>query len=405
MAAFVPHLVRTDGSAAGTREMYLRAVPGCIVAIVSIAVLCAACGHVARAREENRLALAVVRPAAAFRALLGVWLAYVSAAAAVLSAMAVFVYFQAPGGAVPCRHHIPPTMPSPMLAARAALAGYLADPNTPDAVRKAPRRAVLALLASKEVDRFDPIPSNASAEWLFPAKWAESTNLLLRARFATQFDMRSSLHGEFAFGVSRAVISNNTQSVLDVPLLAGSRLDGGAPAFASTNLNGLALQAAVFKNRGRETVMLRPRRDLFLLAPADSFAANLMRSMMQVLSGIALAAAFGLFLSSALSRPVATFTALVSAAVIFMAPSVIEQFPDELEVALSDRIGLTMSRAVYSITSPISEAAPLADLAEDRCVEWLPLGKAVLLNAVALPAFFLFASAFLVRRKSLPDRS
>jgi len=396
VAAFVPSLVRTDGSAAGAREMYIRAVPGCIVVILAMAVMCAACGHVARAREENRLALAVVRPTAAFCEMLGIWLAYVVASALVLSATALFVYFNVPGGAIPCRHHIPPVMPSPMIAARAELAKYLADPSLPEAIRKAPRSAVLNLLASKEMDRFDTIPSKGSAEWMFPAKWAASANLFMRARFATQFDLRSSLCGEFSFGVSRAVITNNTQSVLDVPLVAGSR---------DASLNGSGLQAAVFRNTGKETVMLRPRRDLFLLAPADSFAANLVRAMVQTLSGIALAAAFGLFLSSALSRPVSIFTALVLAAVIFMAPSVIEQYPGELDIALADRIGLMLSRAVYHLTSPLSDASPIADLAEDRCVEWAQLGKAILINAVVLPAFFLSVAAFVVRHKALPDRS
>ncbi len=398
VAVFVPGLVRTGGSSAGEREMYLRAVPGCVVVIVSLAVLCAACGHIARAREEHRLALAIVRPADAFRALLGTWLAYVAAAAAVLTPLAVAVYFLAPGGAVPCRHHIPPVMPSPMIAARAALEAYLADPSTPEAVRKAPRHAVLALLASKEADRYDPIPPNATAEWQFPSKWASSTNLSLRVRFATQFELRTYLRGDFTFGSSHAVISNNTQAVLEIPL---SVLN--ATRTAAKSGTG-PLTPATFANKGKETVMLRPRCDIFLLAPADSFAANMLRSLLQTLSGIALAAAFGLFLSSALSRPVAVFTALVTAAVIFMAPSVIDQFPDELDAALGDRIGLMFSRAVYAISSPLSEATPLADLAEDRSVEWIPLARAVLLNAVLLPTAFPASAAFTMRRKALPDR-
>ena len=186
VAALLPGLIRSDGTASGEREMYIGAILGCATAIVSLAVLCAACSHVARARDEHRLALAAVRPVAAFRALVGVWLAYALAAAAVMAAISAYVYFRAPGGAALCRHHIAPVMPSPMIAARAAIDKYLADPNIPDAVRKVPRSALLTMLASREADRYDPIPPGTNAVWRFPAEWAGRRDLALRVRFANQ---------------------------------------------------------------------------------------------------------------------------------------------------------------------------------------------------------------------------
>ncbi len=390
VAAFLPGLVRSDGTASGEREMYINALLGCAATIVSLAVLCAACSHVARAREEHRLALAAVRPVAAFRALAGVWLAYTLAAAAVMAAISAYVYFRAPGGAAPCRHHIAPVMPSPMIAARAAIDKYLADPNIPDAVRKVPRSAILTMLASREADRYDPIPPGTNAVWRFPAEWAGRRDLALRVRFANQYEMRADLCGEFIFGECGAVISNNTQAILEVPLAAARE---GVKGGDSTGL--------VFTNKGRETVMLRPRRDIFLLAPAGSFAANMARALVVVVSGIALAAAFGLFLSTALSRPVAVFSALVLAAVIFMVPNVLEQFPDDLGAPLSDRIGLMLSRSVYALTSSVSDATPIADLADDRCVEWADVGRAVLFNMLLLPAAFLGAAASILRRKAV----
>ncbi len=416
VAALLPGLIRSDGTASGEREMYINALLGCATTIVSLAVLCAACSHVARARDEHRLALAAVRPVAAFRALVGVWLAYALAAAAVMAAISAYVYFRTPGGAAPCRHHVAPVMPSPMIAARAALAEFLADPNTPDAVRKAPRGAVLSLLASREADRYDSIPPGTRVEWKFPAEWTAKPGIALRVRFATQYEMRTDLKGEFSFGGYSAVISNNTQAILEVPLASAHegqasarkgqklRLEGGDSAEGqSGDSAGKSSGAAevMFTNTGKETVMLRPRRDIFLLVPADSFAANMVRSLVVVLSGIALAAAFGLFLSSALSRPVAVFTALVSAAVIFMVPNVIDQFVDELGTPISDRIGLMLSRSVYALTSSISGATPIADLADDRCVEWSDVARAVLFNVLLLPAAFLGVAAFILRRKAV----
>ena len=92
-----------------------------------------------------------------------------------------------------------------------------------------------------------------------------------------------------------------------------------------------------FRNMGDKPVMLRPRQDVELLVPADSFAWNLFRSYIVMVSVLALVAAFGVFLGSGLSRPVALFVAFVSLIVVEMGPSVIEQYPDSLETGRATR--------------------------------------------------------------------
>ena len=392
----MPSIIRSDGTISGARELYIHSILGSVIALVFLSVLCAACGHLAKEREAHRLSLAVIRPSDAFRMMLGVWFAYVSATAATLAVIAVAIYLRAPGGAVPCRHHIPPILPSPMSIALASIDEYLARPSTPDEVRKLPRNSILAHMAANEADRFEAIAPNSSASWNFPAQWTFCPDLRIQVRFATQFSARAPFSGEFSFGASRAVVSNNTQSVIEVPLSFGK---GEIPL---ANI-AAAQTAAVFKNTGPETIMLRPRKDLFILAPADSFAANLFRAMLHSLSGIALAAAFGLFLSSALSRPVATFTALVTVAVIFIAPNVIDQLPDGAGQPLGDRIGLLLSRGIHAVTASFTDASPISDLAENRCIEWPTLIRAVGVDAFLLPLAFLGLGTFLVRRKALPD--
>ena len=161
----------------------------------------------------------------------------------------------------------------------------------------------------------------------------------------------------------------------------------------------------VFKNSGREIIMLRPRRDLELLTPADAFCCNLARATVQMLSTIALLAAFGMFLSAAVSRPVALFTAIVAVIVTMMAPSVVTQFPDEMNTKFTERFGLAISRAICTITSTVSESQPISDLATDTCIEWLALARSVAVNVVAIPAALLAAAAFIVRRKPLAENS
>ena len=148
-------------------------------------------------------------------------------------------------------------------------------------------------------------------------------------------------------------------------------------------------------------MMLRPRRDIELLLPADSFLANLFRATLQSLAVLALLAAFGIFLSAALSRPVAIFTALVMLAVALMAPDTLDQFTEELEVPLGDRIGLAFSRGVACVTSAFMAPTPVSDLATGRCIEWAELARTLLEDLLVWPAVFLSLSALVVRRRPL----
>ena len=162
-----------------------------------------------------------------------------------------------------------------------------------------------------------------------------------------------------------------------------------------------ATNSLVFTNTGTAPVMLRPRRDIELLLPADPFVANLARATLQSFATIALLAAFGIFLSAALSRPVAVFTALVLLAVALMVPSAVEQFPDELEISFANRIGLWLSRGVSFATASFVAPSPVSDLATGRCIEWLALARTVLEDLVAWPAALLALAAVLVRRRPL----
>ena len=155
-----------------------------------------------------------------------------------------------------------------------------------------------------------------------------------------------------------------------------------------------------FKNTGRTDVMLRPRRDVELLAPGDSFTANNLRATLEVLALAGLLAAFGLFLSASLSRPVALFTAAVLMAAALMAPDAVSQFPDEFNATTGEKMGLAISRAVTRFTAALSEVSPVSDLASGRAIPVGELGRAVVTDLVAWPLLFLALTAFLLRRKS-----
>ena len=387
----LPALVRSDGTAAGWREMYVRAVTGATFAFTVVTVLVCACGFFAQERARFRLSLTVVRPVPAFAVAAGKWLALCAVAACAYLLTAVLTAVRVPDPPA-CMHHYAPALPPPAETARQMMAEYLADPKTPEAVKKAPKSAVLSLLTNKELDRYDVVRPGAEMAWPFAPGLASATGLTVRVRFATQFELRAPLAGRFELAGLCAAVSNNTQAVLDIPLAAAAA--GAGPA-----------DRLRFANTGRETVMLRPRRDLELLTPADPFVANLVRAALQMLATTALLAAFGLFLSSALSRPVAIFTSLVSVFVALMAPSVLVQFPDGLDVAAADRLGLAISRGVSLLASTAGEAEPVSDLATDTCIEWRALARCALVNAALLPTALLALAACLVRRRPLNAQS
>ena len=145
--------------------------------------------------------------------------------------------------------------------------------------------------------------------------------------------------------------------------------------------------------------MLRPRRDVELLAPGDSFLANSIRATFEMLALAGLLAAFGLFLSAALSRPVALFAAAVLLAAAMMAPDAVSQFPDEFNATVGERAGLAVSRVVTRFTAALYEPSPVSDLASGRAIPVCGLLRTCATDLVAWPALFLSLAAFLLRRK------
>lgn len=391
--AFLPFIVRSDGTDAGGREMFLRAVPGSVYAALCVALLSCACGLLARERESNRLALALVRPVSAFALVVGKLLALVAVAATVLAFN--FALTCARGGWDGCRHVYEPVLEPPEIAARKAMEEMLKDTNTPQEVRSAPRHTLLSILTGREIDRYDTVPPDHSIRWPFASEAANAaTGLVARIRFSTQFNTRAEVSGAVSLGPWSAPVSNNTQSILELPLSRISSAKAEGP-----------LEPFVFSNAGGDSVMLRPRCDVQVLVPADSFAMNAFRASCEMLCVITFLCAFGLFLSSALSRPVALFTALVLLLVSEMAPAVVAQYPDALDLSLADRMGLALSRWITFATSALSEPQPLSDLATGTCVEWAALARTFVMDALVGPLVFASAAAFLVRRRATASQA
>lgn len=390
----LPEAVRSDGTAAGGQEMFLRVVPGSVYLLLCVALLACACGLVAQARETHRLALAVVRPVSAGAIVLGPLLALVAVAGIVLALNMGLTC--ARGGWADCRHVYEPVLEPPEKAAQEEMEKTLQYFKTNENVSAehrerilaAPRHQLLSIFIGQEIDRYEVIPPGGTLELPFTEEAAAATGeTFARIRFSTQFNLRANMSGLVAFGPWSAVVSNSTQSVIDIPLVRAPGQGAGLDP------------KLVFRNTGSSRVVVRPRRDVQVLTPADSFGMNMLRASGEMLCVITFLCAFGLFLSAALSRPVATFTAFVLLVVAEMAPSVVEQFPETLDITFTERLGLQITRAVACSTSALTKPQPISDLATGTCIEWSALGGTVLVDAVTAPLVLLGLAAYIVRRR------
>ena len=385
----LPLVMRGDGTADGARELYVHFSLGGVFALLVISLLASATGSLAREREAKRLQLTLVRPVRYTLIVFGKILAHVAVGALVLAVACGTLAFKADLGRA-CNHVLSPILPSPREEAKVMYEAYMKDPQTPEAVKRTKKEIVLRLLENRAVDRYETIQANATAMWKFdlspfvqPSTFSPQPSV--RMRFTNQYEMRQDVRGVFTFGGCRGVVSNITQAVLTVPLISQS-----AQPFQPF---------LAFENQGASAVMFRPRKDINLLLPADAFGWNLCRAFVVLTAILAFVVSLGVFLSAGLGRPVAMFVAFVTLIVSEMSPSVIQQYPDELETKLVDRIGLHITRFAAEVARPVSAASPLEALAKDECIEPKAAWRMAVADLLAVPLVLSLLAALILPRK------
>jgi len=287
-----PHLATGDGTVEGARELWVRYSLGGVFALLVVTLLASATGVIAREREAKRLALTTVRPVRYMGIVLAKAAALVLTGAVVLAVVCALLSVSTRiGFSHPCCHVLRPVLPSPRAEAETMYEAYMRDPETPEAVRKAKREVVLRVLEARAVDHYFAVRTNATARWRFDLPADLPEGLRLRVRFAGICDSRQDACGVFRIGDFEGGVSNVTKTLLEVPL-------------SSTRDRNVASPLLTFENRGRETLMLRPRKDIELMLPADTLVWNLIRTYVELVGILALVVSFGLFLprrSAALS--------------------------------------------------------------------------------------------------------
>lgn len=384
-----PWLFRGDGTAAGARELTLHYSLGGVAALVAVALTAAAAGSLSRERFARRLQLTLVRPVSRFLVAWGRMLAILALGASVMGLASGVEYVRqarSAGGLRDCRHVLKPIMPSPREEAEDMYKVFMADPHTPVQVRKASRSRVLKLLTQRAMEHYQTVGTNRTIVWKF-ALGDSASAPTARFRFSNNYNLRDDVVGELVCGPYVAAVSNMTQSVLELPLV---RVSDAAPG-ETTEL--------AFHNRSRQSVMLRPRRDVELLVEADGFGWNLLRVWLELTGLVALVVSFGMFLGAGLGRPVALFTAIVTLALSVASPGIAEESGSDLNLSRTDAMALYLTRFAAAATQPLNSLRPLEALSLDECVEWDEVVRVLLADAVALPLVFAFLSALVMVRK------
>ena len=370
----VPHIIHGDGTAAGEREITIAYSLGGAFTLTVLALVASATASFAREREMKRLQLTQIRPVPFFLLALGKLTALVLAGCAVLVLSAAALAFRV-DTSVDCRRILKPLLPSPREEAAAMYGVYMADPETPENVKKASKTTVLRILENRAIDHYQTLVTNTPVAW----KFAEKGDAV-RLRLTNPMELRQEVRGVFRSNGKEVVVSNMTQTVLTVPF------ENAGPDLG-------------FENRGGTTLMLRPRKDVEILKTADGFIANSFRAVAMLTAMLALILAFALLLSAGLGRGVAVFTVMAFLFLGVVSPSVVEQYPDELTASLTDRIGLELTRFSAAVTRPVSAYSPIEHLSKDECIEYSELGRAAAVDLVLAPLLLLFLTALILPGK------
>ena len=384
--AFLPRLLTSDGTVDGARELYVRYSIGAVFAVLVVALGAAAAGSMAKERSANTLQLAAVRPVRrALIALAKTCAVAVTGASVMLLASAILLFRSEPMR--PCTRSFSPVLESERAEAEKMYETYMADPSTPEEVKKADRRLVVAILERRARDRYESITKGETAKWEFPPLPDGISSAFARLRFSTAFSGRNPMKGKLTFGGVALDVYDCTESDLTIALPASATAAGG--------------RVMEFLNEGDEPIMLRPRADVNILysLKGDVFMLNLFLAWVEMSSLLAMAVAFCVFLGACFGRSVAVFSAMAVFFAAVAAPVASEEGPDGIDSGRMDRTAAAISRAVAWTLNPFDAACPVENLSLDRRI---PSGEAAgtfAAGAVLFPVAFSLLSAIAIGRR------
>jgi hypothetical protein len=411
----LPGVVKGDGTPEGELHILLTYTLGFAFGLLFLATLWAACSLFAAEIDSARMQLSAVKPVRAAEFWLGKWLALLALNALVLLAVYAGVYAQVcwhihRGGWAEVerpvsRHVARPLLPTPREEALETYRELRARNELPTNYNE---RAVLRVLEEKAPDRYSEVNPGQRLGWRFrlsqPVKAGETVTV--RIRFETEYNTRTHVAGvcrlanlETGRATEDVLLEDFTQNAIE--FIVDTRAFGEVPE------RGLRDFELTFRHTGdparAAALMLRFRKDVALLTPGGSFAANLVRSAVVHWSVLALLAAFGLTLSVCFSLPVAAFVATVLLVLTMVGNSVVQVVTEEEAQEWSNRIGVGISRGVHEVSRHALQAEPLAALTGGERIDAALLRSSLAWNVLLVPLLFAGVGCFVLRRRELAD--
>lgn len=197
-------------------------------------------------------------------------------------------------------------------------------------------------------------------------------------------------------------ISNFTSREMRITIPSES-LDGG---------RDLELGIAHTGGEKSSPIMLQPRQGLFLLRPATTLEANLIRAFLIMLPILSLLIAVGLTLGALFSLPVAIFTATGLILAVFTA-SYVASNPDGLDFsdipnqtpiyAFNVQLATTTTYTLQSLSRSAITPSPISNLANGVLIPSNEIIDSIKWNGILLPLMLMLCSSLAMARKELPE--
>lgn len=380
---FSPCILTGDGTVEGAREIYTRYSMGGVFALTLIVMIFASTASIAGERKQKRLNLTLIRPIRySFIALAKIF-ALTFAGFAILFLSGTILALKA-SASRPCNHVLSPVKEDISVQAESEYGQYMSDPRTPEIIKTSPKDEVIRVLERDIANRLTEIKSLEREEWLFdiPESFC-AKNPSAEIRFSNLFALKGAIYGKLEIGDREARFEHVSDSMITIPL---KNKDG-----KDSTLSGKYL--LTFENLGDKSVLVRKNRDVKLLIPADEFIFNLARTLLELTSLLCFVIALSVFLASTMSRPVATFVAMVVLILSEMSPSITANCDDDIYLDKADKFGLRLNRAAEVMTKPLTAVSPLESLSRDICVENKEASDLAIVDLLIVPPLFSLLSA------------
>jgi hypothetical protein len=340
----IPQGIKHNGSAEGFVQVYLTYTLGYVVMVMGLTTLWLGCGLLSREIEENQMQLVTVRPIQRWEIWLGKWLGLIAFNGVALGVCSAVIYYSLSYHAGRLSEEQQRRLKETVLVSRSSVTEPAADRSLEiEAIfRERMKKEEVAKLGEEyvrskvgeDVLMMDQVVNPQHMRWwnIDLPKWQQAriSNGVAHIKFrffAVEFQRGATYKVMWVV----ATRDGKERWRSEVNLAANATHEVSIPAGVIPENEPFRIECRNFNDMALIFPLEEPLEFLF---PDGSFGLNYVRGMIILLCAMGLLGALGLFSSSFLSFPVATFLGL-SAILLFSSGNLIQ------EVLLENTLGNT----------------------------------------------------------------